>query len=346
MITEHTLRVLEYDRIRALVADRTASVGGRERALSLAPVGERSELERRRRLIAESIALLRSDNGFPDVSHDDVTDVLDQARASGALLAPEAFLRVVRVLRVARTTGVALTKADTSPELRNRGEAIVPLPDLEQTITHAIGEDGGILDGASPQLGKLRRQAVSARETLRRRLDKLLASLPTRADGDAYVTLRNGRYVLPVPAGEKGRVNGIVHDQSGSGHTLFIEPFAAVEENNALARCDRAIEEEERRILSELSARVGERRDIVVNDVAILGELDFCRAVARLARELDMILPDIADEAGFTLVRARHPLLVAEAAKREDVVPLDVRLDAGMRILILTGPNMGERRSP
>lgn len=343
MITEHTLRVLEYDRLVELVAHRTQSARGREHALALRPFDDPTRLRLERDAVAEALALCQSESGYPSTAHDDLASALRMARVEGARLEPTDLLRVARTLRVVRSAKTALERGPVGPRLSDLGEALVPSRDLETRITHAIGPTGEILDGASPKLARLRRQELALRQSIQDRLGSLLSGLDLRDASDAYVTQRGDRYVIPVPAGDRGKVRGIVHDQSASGHTHFIEPFAAVEDNNGLARCKAETRAEETRIVTELSARVVDFRESLEENARVLARLDYLGAVARFGSELGMVLADMPESAagGLRLVGARHPLMLAQLGNPEHVVPLCVTLEDDQRILILTGPNMG-----
>ncbi len=342
MITDHTLRVLEYGRLLELLAERAESPAGRERVVSLRPLLDISVLRHERTLIDQAIKLYQSAAGFPSVAHDDVREILERVRAPGAVLDAEELLKIARTLRVARDVKSAIESGEAGDAIREIASALTPSRELEGRITHSIDPSGGILDNASPRLGKLRRQALATRDAIRQRLESFLRHLNLRAEGEGYVTLRGDRYVVPIPSSERGRVRGIVHDQSASGHTFFVEPFAVVEENNALARCEAESREEERRILSELSGEIRAIGPALAVNADLLGRLDLYRAVASFATELGMILPEVAEDGGvMRLVAIRHPLMAAMAKNREAVVPLDLTMGTDTRILILTGPNMG-----
>jgi len=341
MITSHTLGVLEFQRVLERFADRAESRPGRDRILALRPIADPLALTRARDLSREALELQLTTAGFPSVAHDDLREILEKVQAEGVALDPEDLLRVARTLRVVRETKIALERSEhTGPQLRDWAATLTPARDLETRITHAIGAGGEILDDASPKLAKLRRQGLSLREGIRARLTNLLKELDL-SEGEDYVTFRGGRYVIPVPSRERTKTRGIIHDQSASGQTVFVEPFTIVEENNALSRCEAEARAEERRILLELSARVHDQQPTMAVSVATLEVLDATRATAVLGAELGMLVPDVEEGGALRLVRARHPLLLAAARDRTQVIPLDFELPRDRRMLILTGPNMG-----
>ncbi len=343
MITTHTLAVLEFDRVLALFAARAQSAAGREALLARTPFDDWASFERQRQLTREAIDLQLSTNGFASTSHDDVRPLVARLGAEGAVIEADELLQVARFLRVVRDVKTGLERAEhAGPGLSDLAEALYPSRDLETRITHAIGPNGEILDNASPKLAKLRRQSVSLRESLRQRLEGLFGTLGLSEDREQYVTFRGGRYVIPVPSRDRGKARGIVHDQSASGQTLFVEPFVVVEENNALSRCEAEAQIECRRILADLTARVADFADGLKTNLDVLARLDVLRAIAQTAAEMGMIVPDVTERAGHVrIVGAKHPVMVDEAGSPDDIVGLDLELGPEQRILILTGPNMG-----
>src|SRR6185503_264693 len=188
---------------------------------------------------------------------------------------------------------------------------------------------------ASPRLGGLRAAVRMAYDRLRRRLDTLVGSELGSALQEPIITLRNGRYVVPIRAEARGRVKGIVHDASGSGQTLFVEPLVVVELGNAWREAQAAVQEEEGRILDELSALVAANATLLGETLDALAQFDFWAAKAQLAADVDGTRAETADRPEVTLLSARHPGLTGR------VVPIDVRLGDGYTALVVTGPNTG-----
>ena len=343
MITEHTLRVLEFEHVLELFAARAQSPGGVRAIQAIRPMPEAAQVLRAQALYRDSVALSRTGDGFPSTSHDDLHTILERLKPGGVVLDARDFLLIGRNLRVVRQVRSGILDAkEVGESLVGLAEALVPSRDLESRISHTIGPGGDVLDGASPKLAKLRRQSMATRDAVRKRLEGLRGTLGVRTDGDSYVTFRSGRYVIPVPAGDRGKVRGIVHDQSASGQTFFVEPFVAVDDNNALARCDAEIVEEEHRILADLSERAREFGTALGANQEVLSRLDVCRAVAGTFDEFGMEFAEVVDGGhDVRLVQARHPLLLAAAEDRDTVVPLDLELGRSSRLIVLTGPNMG-----
>ena len=206
---------------------------------------------------------------------------------------------------------------------------------LRTRLEASVDPTGEVLDTASPALGGMRRAVRVAHERLRSRLEALIHSEVASALQEPIITLRNGRYVVPVRAEARSRVKGIVHDQSGSGQTIFVEPLIAVEMSNAWREAELAAQAEEERVLDELSAHVSADADALEADLDALARFDLWMCRARLAEELDAVRPTLASEQRVSLLSARHPGLEGE------VVPIDIHLGDGYTALIITGPNTG-----
>ena len=264
----------------------------------------------------------------------DIGPAIERAARAGRL-EPLQLVDVMVTLDAAARVRDALAE-ERRPLLRDLGRRIQPLPHVRGRLELSLDPAGELLDSASPALGGLRRNVRVTYERLRTRLEHLInGSELSSALQEPIVTLRNGRYVIPVRAEAKGRVRGIVHDQSGSGQTLFIEPLAIVELGNAWREAQLAVEAEEARILDDLSALVGTSAEALREDLAALADLDLWSAKARLAAELDGVRAATSSEAIVELLSARHPGLSGH------VVPIDLRLGDGYTALVITGPNTG-----
>jgi DNA mismatch repair protein MutS2 len=255
----------------------------------------------------------------------------------GALSAAE-LLAVAGLARaVADTRDFFVRRAGEAPLLAESAQALSNPRPLADSIDAALDASGQVRDAASAALAAARREAREAASRVQERVERLLSERDLRAAlQDAFVTMRGDRYVLPVRVEARGRVPGIVHDASASGTTLFIEPQALVELNNALKQAELAIERETRRVLAELSAQAAPAAATLTADFAVLGSLDFAFARARLAEDLDATEPVLDDGAEFELRQLRHPLLPAAEA-----VASDVRLGGSFHVLVISGPNAG-----
>ncbi len=334
MTDARSQELLEYPQIRRRVAGYTSFTPSRELTLAMSPSSDPIVVTR---LLDETdqardILQRRPDVGVGGAR--DITVQIGRARRGGRLLGPE-LLEVLDTLVAAGRLADVL-RGERPPLLHELGRAIKPLPQLRGRLETAIDPAGELLDSASAALGGLRRAVRVAYERLRARLETLVHSADlSGALQEPIVTLRNDRYVVPVRADARGRVKGIVHDQSGSGQTLFIEPLVMVELGNTWREAQLKVQAEEERILDELSRLVGEQGAALEETLAALATFDFWLARARLSQELDAVRPATAAGDDLVLLSARHPGLTG------DVVPIDVRLGTDFRALVITGPNTG-----
>jgi DNA mismatch repair protein MutS2 len=245
------------------------------------------------------------------------------------------FIEIAATLDAASRLRDALS-GDKRPLLRDLALELHPLPSLRNTLDRSFDPSGELLDTASPRLGGLRRAVRIAYDRLRARLDQFIHSGELGGSlQEPIVTLRGGRYVVPIRADARGKVKGIVHDASGSGQTLFVEPIVAVEMGNAWREAQLAETAEIERILDELSAVVAGEATQLRETLAGLATFDFWSAKAKLAEEMDAIPAEIAARPDIVLLGGRHPGLTGH------VVPNDIRLGGQYTALLITGPNTG-----
>ncbi len=334
MTDARSQELLEYPLIRARVADLTAFAPSRRLAERLSPSSDAIVVKRMLDETDEARDLL---SRRPDVGVGGARDIgqfVLRARRRGRLSGNE-LLEILETLVAAGRLADVL-RDERPPLLHELGRSIKPLPQLRARLEQSLDPAGELLDGASPALGGLRRAVRVAYERLRSKLETLVhGSEFASALQEPLVTLRNGRYVIPVRADQRGRVKGIVHDQSGSGQTLFIEPLVIVELGNTWREAQLAVEAEEERILDDLSALVDGQADALDETLAVLATFDFWTARARLAGELDGVRPETVKSDDVELLSARHPGLTGR------VVPIDIRLGGEVRALVITGPNTG-----
>lgn len=346
MISEQTLQTLEFPKIREQLARHTSFSASRTLALSLAPATDPAGVVQRLRQTSEARHLL---DIAPETGTGGARDIRSQAdrAARGGTLEASEFLPIASTLASMRQLRDTLERidAETFPLLSEYQHDLPRLPDIEQEITRTIGEDGTVADSASAALGRIRGDIRTTEIRMQERLNALVNT--ARFEGilqENIVTIRNGRYVVPVKAPHRRAVPGLVHDQSSSGATLYIEPMAVVEMNNRLRKLQLDEEDEVARILSHLSQRVGSMAEQIIAGVASLAMLDLFFAQARYALALRCVEPEITDSESHLppdtfplhLVEARHPLL-----NQQNVVPITVWMGAEFRFLLITGPNTG-----
>src|SRR5438552_10663096 len=309
---------LEFDAVRELLARHTSFSAGRALALELLPTPVLEEARRRQTATAEALKLPGLRPGLHLGGVHDVRPLAERARVGG-VLGPEELLDVASTVRGARAWRRALGPLrDETPTLLELADIYLgDHPGLVEDIQDAIGEGGEVLDSASPALGRIRTELRGAHDRLVTRLREIMAAPPFRdVVQDPVVTQRNGRYVIPIRAEFRGQVPGIVHDQSASGATLFVEPIAVVELANRWRTLVLDEEHEIERILRALSQEVGEQAEALFSSVEGLAQIDLARAGAGLAEQQRATATQILGLTRHTSqevvkpVHARHPLLM------------------------------------
>ena len=325
--------LLEFPQVRERLAAATSFPPSRRLAEALEPSADAVVVARGLDETDQARALLSERSGVGVGAAHDIGPSIDRAARAGRL-DPGQFLELADTLDAASRLQTSLAD-DRRPLLQALARDIHPLPAVRSTLARSFDPVGEILDTASPRLGGLRAAVRVAYDRLRRRLDALVGSELGGALQEPIITLRNGRYVVPVKAEARSRVKGIVHDSSGSGQTLFVEPLVAVELGNAWREAQVAEREEIERILDELSALVGANAEALTATLGALARFDFWAAKAQLAAELDGIRAETTDRPEIVLLGARHPGLTGR------IVPIDVRMGDGYTALVVTGPNTG-----
>ncbi|MDY5349839.1 MAG: endonuclease MutS2 [Candidatus Ventricola sp.] len=336
-MTERSLRVLEFGKIRDQLAQYCVSDMGRELCDALTPTGQMDDVLRWQQETEEARTVLTYLGGTPMISFSDVRAPLHLAEI-GSALSPRALLDIAACLRASRAARDALVgERDNTPMITANASRLSTFKPIEQAITDAILSEDEIADRASTELFTIRRKMRACNERVRERLNGMIhnASFQKYLQ-EAIITMRADRYVLPVKQEYRGMVPGIVHDQSSTGATIFVEPMAVVEIGNELKQLISAEKAEIERILRALSAQIAPEAGAIAGNLAILAQLDFAFAKAALAREMHACPPKMNGEGRINIIRGRHPLI-----DPEKVVPLDIRLGETFTTLIITGPNTG-----
>ena len=337
-------RGIEWDAVRALVASDARTTMGRERAQTAEPLTDPTDVEQALESTAEARRALAEQGAPPLDGVSDPRPILERARAEGSVLDGPELLALLPLLEAApRLSAYGRATRPVAPTLAADAEALPRLGDLRDLLRKALDDDGALTDRASARLGQLRREIRERRRRLVAELERLLHAEGDRVFADRFVTVRHGRYVLPLRAEARGRLRGIVHDRSQSGQTLFVEPEAMVEANNDLVALERDEQQETVRILTELTEAVRARRDELAVLVDTLGALDWVFARAHLAERMEASRPTIARDGRVDLKAARHPLLLAQRWRdpAREVVPVDLELAPDRPLLLITGPNAG-----
>ena len=338
-------RGIEWDAVRGLLAREARTAMGRERAIEAAPLTDLFAIRTELQLTREARQALTTTGPPPLESIPDVRPSLERCQAPGTALDGPELVQLIPVLHAARgLTSWGRTVAPVAPSLGARAAALPALGDVHDELRRCLDDDGLVTDKASKRLGQLRREVLERRRRIVHDLERLWEGKEAeRTFADRYVTVRHGRYVVPVRAEARARIRGIVHDRSQSGQTLFVEPESAVDANNDLVQLQREEEAEVARILAELTDSVRARIDDINRLVDVIGILDWIVARAEAAERMDAVEPVIGDARTVAVTAARHPLLLAQSWRdpARPVVPVDLLLGDDRPLLLITGPNAG-----
>src|SRR5919197_4762858 len=333
-----SLETLEFGHALADLAGETAFSVARELALALEPALDPDQVARRQATTSEAVRLLDERPRTGVQGAHDIRGHLGRA-ARGGVLTPTDLVAVASTLRSADASARLLTDLDptTFPQLWALGGSTPSHGDLVRRLEGIVNDDGEILDSASPRLRRLRADVRLANQRLQERVRTLVSEFRSALQ-EPIVTMRGGRYVLPVRADMQSRVRGLVHDQSASGATVYVEPLAAVELNNRLRQLEAQERDEVERILQEISGEIGAQAGSASQAVAGLADFDLQLAKARYARRIRAVEPVLNRDGRIDLRGARHPLLLRTGI---DVVPIDFRLGDEHFMVVITGPNTG-----
>ena len=333
---QKSLLKLELDQVLQLLADCAGSQGGKEACLRVRPTSDLEDVELmlQQTTAASDLCTRKGNPVFGDVS--DVSASLERADRGGSLQ-PKELLRIAGVLRCARNIKGYVSEDEKSTVLDVLFQALTPNKYLEDKIFGAILSEEEIADNASPALADIRRHMRIQSGKIRDSLQKVISSPAySKYLREPIITIRQGRYVVPVKSECKNDVPGLVHDVSASGSTYFVEPMSAVNANNALRELELKEKKEIERILAELSSEAAAYAEAINLDYRMLVELDVIFAKAKLAYRMRAWAPIMNDRGRVDLRKARHPLI-----DPKKVVPISVRLGSDFDTMIITGPNTG-----
>jgi DNA mismatch repair protein MutS2 len=350
-MNEQSLRVLEFDKVVDIVAGFAASEPGKTRVRSMKPVADRELATGRLRETREFMNILQRGESPSLDGILDVGQAVEKLGVSGNILSPAELLNMATTLAAGRRVRnffqrfeVKSDPALSAPQLCLRAASIRPLKQIEDAIFSAIDGRAEVRDSASPNLRKIRKHLVRTREDILSCLsDMLQDSGFQKVIQETVITIRDDRYVLPLKPNFRQNLKGVVHGQSGSRETLFVEPLEVLEQNNRLAELRLEELDEVERILRELTALLFHERHAIGETIDALAAIDAIYARARLGMELDGTIPELSPPGSVSLRRARHPLLVwkQKIAGSGEVSPNDLELSDHERALILSGPNAG-----
>jgi len=333
---DKAIRILEFDKVLEMLALSAPTVGAKKRALALLPSSNINTVKRRQALTANA-KYMAGIKGAPSFNNlPDILDSIEKAEKN-SILSPREILDVASNLQTARSLLEYIhTDAIKECDLSEIFESLVPNKTLELRIIKAIIGEDLISDDASPLLADIRRKIRYQSNRIREILQGYVTGEKSKHLRENIVTMRNGRYVLPVKTEDKNEIKGLIHDTSGTGATLFIEPLAVVEANNELRTLFVAEQSEVERILAEFSADIANFSMQLTNNYRSITEIAFCFACAELAYKMNAIEPEITEERVVSYNKARHPLL-----NKSKVVPINIEIGDKYKMLVITGPNTG-----
>jgi len=337
ILDKHTFSVLEFYKIKKLLKEGVISATGEQIVEKIIPLTDLEQILNVQRETTEMREIILYEGTPPFARLEDINVELKKSAIKGVILDAAKILKIFKIIKTSRLVKKFILKAGGKyPLIKERTDKIKTFLELEEEIIHCIGEDGVVLDRASPDLKKIRREIIRKEQAIKNRLETIIRSSHfATIIQEPLVTIRQNRYVIPIKQEKKVKFPGIVHDKSDSGATLFVEPFEVVELNNTLRELIKDEEQEILKILQKLTACIGEKAQEIYYSVLSLGEIDFIYARAMLANRMEAVEPKLNQKGFINLLQARHPLL------KDFVVPINISLGKDFDILVITGPNTG-----
>ena len=335
-MNERTIRTLEFDRIKEKLITHAVSCIGKELAEKLEPSTNEAAVLRMLNYTDEAVGVLREKGRSSVDAFPDMRSQLKRLHAA-LFLSPKELLDIAKCLCASRICKDELYKEENESLLSRKASGLLPHRNIEEEIERCIEGEEELFDAASAQLAKIRRSMRITNERVRERLNTMIRSTSYQKYlQEPLITIRNGRFVIPVKQEYRQQVSGLIHDQSGSGATLFIEPTAVVELGNEYKKLLGEETEEIERILTELTAMLAPYADDIYEDLYIMGEIDLIFAKAKISLAWNGSLPKLNQHGNIRILKGRHPLI-----DKEKVVAIDLWLNEAERLLIITGPNTG-----
>ena len=333
------LQTLEFDKVKQMLSSHIVTKLGEEHLQQLAPLTDYAKIEEYLIETEDAVKVLRLRGGIPIPVLENIKPHMKRIEI-GAMLNGLELAQVGRVLRTVTELQQFfedLREAEIELErLYEWSDKMVALPELAKVIRISVDEDGHVTDEASSELKGIRQSIRRAEQGVREQLDGILRGGNSKYLSDTIVTMRNDRYVIPVKSEYRSHFGGVVHDQSASGQTVFVEPRQVVELNNKLRQHQIAERKEIERILAELSNELEPFRQDILQNAFVLGKLDFINSKAIFGKTIKGIVPALSKEKHVSLKQARHPLIAPEK-----VVANDIILGEDYQAIVITGPNTG-----
>lgn len=338
-MNEKVLETLEYGKIKQQLSAFLTTDRGREIVKQLQPSADPVVVKRRLAATADGADIVRLKGEIPIPKLTEISPYMKRLKIQAASLSGTELAHITKLLRAVQV--VVNFFADLKEDIELRTVTVIVdqltlMPEVTKRMVASVDDDGRILDSASSQLRAIRRAISNTQTDIRTKMGKFIKGSDAKYLSEPIITVRDDRFVLPIRADYKQHFGGIVHDQSASGQTLYVEPSNVVEMNNQLRRDQLAEREEVRRILAELSDLLRPYRNDLMHNMDLIGQLDFINAKAKYAHQTGSVLPLISDNHVINLRKARHPLIA-----RDRVVANDIEIGDNYRTIIVTGPNTG-----
>lgn len=337
-MNQKVLKTLEYNKIIDMLTEKADSEPGKRLCRKLLPSTDLEEIVKNQKLTEDALGRLFKVGSTSFGSNSDLNFSIKSLEIGSTLSIVE-LMKIASMLdNVSRIKTYGKKDREDAPDdsLTEYFEQLTPLTQVANEINHCILAEDEIADDASPKLKSIRRSMLQTNEKVHSQLNSMLAGAYRTYLQDAVITMRNNRYCIPIKAEYKGQVNGMIHDQSATGSTYFIEPAAVVELNNKIRELELEEKEEIGVILASLSAMAGEHTEELSANQKLMTELDFIFAKAKLAMDMNATTPIFNTDHYINIRKGRHPLL-----DRKKVVPIDINLGKDFDLLIITGPNTG-----
>lgn len=334
-----SIETLEYPKIIEQLSTFTVSDLGKKKIKDILPSKSKPEVERMLEETDDAVKLLRLKDGIPIGSFTDVREQMKRMEI-GAILSGQELIQIGQLIKGVREVHdffEDLKEEDIDlNQLYDISDQFIVLAQLERKIYGTLTEGGSVLDDASSKLRSLRTSMRQTEGNVREKLNNIVRGSKAKYLTDSIITMRNDRYVIPVKADSRGAFNGVIHDQSSSGQTVFVEPQSVLDLNNRLKRLESEEKYEVERILSELSEEILPHADAIISNLEVLVDIDVLQAKALYAREIDATRPFVSEENYIELYGARHPLI-----EEDEIVANDIVLGEDYKTIVVTGPNTG-----
>lgn len=342
---DRTLKTLDFESLVSLLARHVQSPLGRKRVIALLPSSDRAHIDRELDRTTECANYLSTGGAFGLGEIEDPEESLSELQVEGTSLDPQQVLALQRIIGAGMDVRAQFSDADIKSRYRELSAITASLPDLRRVLASIRGKilpTGEIDDNASPVLRRIRREINERRTRIYRSLESLMHDRAPSAIQEDIVTIRNGRFVIPVRTDSRSQIPGVMHGLSSSGQTSFIEPLATIDQNNEMVRLREEEEIEIARILLEITDALRANRAGIVLIADALAEIDFTQAKARLSAEFTCVRPTMTDSPALVLEDARHPML-EHALKKSGgrIVPISLDMDEAHQTMVISGPNAG-----